>query len=116
MPRNRDPLHDEEAIGTDGIRGLQWRVQASGRVKKTERSGSVDGAPGSVIRVAIGPSNGKRQGVRQVARILAFIDPLNGKLVVRMGMWNVSRSTKGYEEGPQVVWESDTPIVKVDND
>lgn len=49
-----------------------------------------------------------------MARILAFIDPITGKLVVRMGMWDVSRSTRGAEVGPQVVYESEAPVYEVD--
>lgn len=115
MPR-RSGSHeeDEEAIGSDGTSGIQWRVQGNGAGSKYQRSGSVASSSGSVIRVSVGPSHGKKSGVRCVSRLLAFVDPLTGKLVVRMGMWDVSRSTKGHEVGPQVVWESDVPVCKVD--
>lgn len=114
MPRRSANEQDEEAIGSDGTSGIQWRVQGSGKASKYQRSGSVASGPGSVIRVSVGPSRGKSSGVRTVSRLLAFVDPLTGKLVVRMGMWDVSRSTKGHEVGPQVVWESDVPVCKVD--
>lgn len=111
--RRRD-INDEESIGTKGEGDITCRVQADGDSRSFQTRSSVRAVPGSAIRVSIVPSRKRKSSFGRVARILAFVDPLTGKLVVRMGMWDVTRSTKGCEIGPQVVWESDVPVCKVD--
>lgn len=114
--RQKREVRDEAAIGTKGSGPLQAHVQVDGKSRSFSTTCSADAAPGSTIRVSIrcGPNKGRRVG--KVARVLAFIDPLTGKLIVRMGMFDVSRSTRGAEDGPQVVWDSDGPVCDVDTD
>lgn len=107
-------LSDEERIGTKGEGRIAARVQADGQSRSFQQTSSVKAAPGSALRVSITARDGRSKRFGKTARILAFVDPLTGELVVRMGMWDVTRSTKGHEIGPQVVWRSDVPVCKVD--
>lgn len=118
-------IDDEDSIGIDDTagRGIVCRVQCSGESRRVEKTASVSSVPGSAIRVSIGSGVGaygkrsQRNGLgKKVARLLAYVDPLTGKLVVRMGMYDISKHRKGVEVGPQVVWESDSPICKVGRD
>jgi len=107
-------VDDEESIGAEGRSGIRWRVQVDGDRERYERSGAVPARPGYSIRFSLGPAQGRRDGIRKVVRAIAYVDPITGKLVIRMGQWDVSKGTKGEEESQQVVFESDVPICKID--
>ena len=111
-----ETVDDEESVGSRGDGSLTASVQVHGSQRRFSTRSSAKLAPGSVIRVSVVASKKGSKGNRRAARLLAFIDSVTGELVVRMGMWDTSRSTKGSEVGPQVVWRSEVPVVKIDGD
>lgn len=117
MRQKKEPnetVADEEAIGTEGRGGLFCRVQADGASRGSVRQHHVELRPGSCIRVSVGARRVRGKTVKKVARLLAFVDPITGKLVIRMGMYDISTSTKGHEDGPQIVDVSDAPVCDID--
>lgn len=116
MPRRNDESFeiDEEAIGSEGSGSLLCRVQVNGKRQRFQKQISADLSPGSTIRVSVGIGGTRIRGDAKVARILAFVDPISGKLVVRMGMFNIKKNTRGHEEDQQLVYTSDEPVVKLD--
>ncbi len=104
---------DESEIGVDSPDngdGIKCRVHvtsAGGAANRTVRIGAL---PGNAVRVSI--SFGRSSKAKASARVLVFVDPLTGKGVVRMGMYDTSKSTSGRETGKQLVWETDTPVWK----
>jgi hypothetical protein len=110
-------MRNEEDIGVEGEDGggLFARVQVDGSSRRYERRATAGLAPGSAIRVSIGARKGRGKGLGRVARILAYIDPLTGNLVVRMGMYDITKNRRGSEVGPQVVFTSDTPVCGIDS-
>lgn len=108
------PQFDEEGIGVEGEGSLVCRTQVSGKTRRFQRQIQADLSPGSTVRVSVGVSGTRVRGDAKVARILAFVDPLTGKLIIRMGMYNIKKNTVGHEEDQQLVYESDVPVVKLD--
>lgn len=119
MPPKRESLRetiaDEEEIGTEGRGNLWCRVQADGAARSYIKQNYIELQPGCCFRVSIGvrPRGGGR--TEKVARVLAFIDPLTGNLVTRMGMFDISETKQGKEVGPQIVDVSDVPVCDLDS-
>lgn len=112
--RNTDEEEDqEEDVGTDGRGQLVCRTQVHGSSHKFSKQTAAELSPGTVIRVSLGVRNVRGKGPKVVARMLAFVHPETGKLVVRMGMYDISKENRGKPFGPQVVHESDTPVYEV---
>lgn len=111
-----ETVDDEESVGSKGSGNLSATVQVHGSQRRFSTRASAKLAPGSVIRVSVVASGKTSKGNRRAARLLAFVDSVTGDLVVRMGMWDTSRSTKGSEVGPQIVWRSEVPVVKIGKD
>jgi hypothetical protein len=109
-----EAIADEESVGETGRGGFVCRLQADGSSRSYSKQSHVELAPGSCFRVSVGASGKKRGLPKRVARLLAFVDPLTGHLVVRMGMYDITATTKGAEEGPQIVWTSDAPVCDID--
>lgn len=114
--QKRESIADEESIGTEGRGGLFVRVQADGRSRRYQKQSNVEASPGCAVRVSVGLRGKTGRGIKRVARLLAFIDPLTGHLVVRMGMYDISKTKRGQEEGPQIVWNSDVPVIDTDDE
>lgn len=111
-----ETVDDEESVGTKGSGNLTATVQVHGSKRRFSNRASAKLEAGSVIRVSIVFGGKGSKTVKRAARILAFVDSVTGEGVVRMGMWDTSRSTKGSEVGPQVVWRSEVPVVKIDSE
>lgn len=111
-----ETVDDEESVGSRGSGSLTANVQVHGSQRRFSTRSSAKLAPGSVIRVSVVAGGARAKAPKRAARMLAFIDSVTGELVVRMGMWDTSRSTKGSEVGPQIVWRSEVPVVKIDNE
>lgn len=72
------------------------------------------GAPGDSVKATICFRGLDGKFIPERARILAFIDPLTGKAVVRMGMVkNDDETGSGQEVDSQVVWNSDVPVYQL---
>ena len=106
-------IDDEESLGVDspdGGDGIECQVRATRAGVGVRRHVRMGANPGNAIRVSIhfgGGGNSKNS-----ARILVFVDPLTGKGIVRMGMFDLSKNRRGKEIGKQLVWETDTPVWK----
>lgn len=106
----------EDEIGQTGRGGLVCRTAVRGKNQSYFKQSSAELAPGSTIRVSVGANGRRSKNPKMVARILAFVHPTTGKLVVRMGMFDIAKSSHGRQSGPQVVWESDVPVYEVENE
>ena len=111
-----ETVDDEESIGSKGSGSLTASVQVHGSQRRFSTRASAKLAPGSVIRVSITAGGLRAKKIKRAARILAFVDSVTGELVVRMGMYDISRNTKGCEDGPQVVWRSEIPVVDIEGE
>lgn len=102
---------DEESIGIDspdGGDGITCRVGTTTSTGGRSRTARIHAEPGNAIRVSVAfQGANKRNKSQESARILAFIDPITGAGVVRMGLYK-----NGKEEGKQIVWQTDFPIWK----
>lgn len=104
---------NEDDIGIDspdGGAGITCNVRANSNTRRIQRSTRASAEPGSTIRVSI--SFNSERGGKNSARILAYIDPITGKGIVRMGMFDTSSSAIGKEVGKQLVWETERPVWK----
>lgn len=101
---------DETDIGIDtpdGGTDLQCRVSVAGGRSYT-KTVAMAAAPGHALRVSV-----TARGLKHSARILAFVDPMTGKLVIRMGMFVTDKNGRGNEENEQIIWDSDKPVYTV---
>lgn len=100
---------DEDGIGSespDGGTDIVARVAVGGKRNYT-RTITAKAIPGSAIRLTL-----HFGGLKHSARILAFVDPMTGKAVIRMGMLE-RKGGKVSEADQQIVWDSDGPIYSI---
>lgn len=102
---------NEEDIGIDspdGGDGLSCRVSTTTPTGARRRHTQINAEPGNFIRVAVnfkGNGGGKKGG--KTARILAYVDPLTGKGVIRLGLYDGNK-----EYNRQIMYETDIPVWK----
>lgn len=107
-----DRNSDEDSIGiesADGGRDLVCRVYVGGSEGRSfSRAVSTSGKPGRTIRCTL-----RLAGYPHTARLLAYVDPMTGQLVVRMGMLKKDKKGRTSEEDEQIVWTSDAPVYSI---
>ena len=109
-----DILADEESIGVNGRGSLYCVVKCDGPKSSYSKKSAVELRPGSVIRVSIGVAGKHPNKPKKTARMICFVDPFTGKLVTRMGVYDISKSRSGREDSMQIVETSDLPVVSID--
>lgn len=112
IPSGATPTYigkDENDIGHSKADGssLSCRIHVDAGDRPFQRSASCAAVVGNAIRLVL--SFG---GTGVAARLLAYVDPLTGKAVIRMGMFDISDNNRGHEIGDQIVWDSDEPIIE----